>query len=94
MKYTTRHQLYSDVWRAMDACNTSGLMHSLPDMIQAIGEFDKVRGSMINDHPIVILMSDKFLQLAGIYSQTNDQKLIDAYSIVGKVAREVSNEKN
>lgn len=88
MKYQTKESLYVDVWRAMDACNASGLIHSFPDMVQAIGEFEGLRGAMVNNHPIVILMADKLLQLSGIYSQSNDQALIDAYSVVGKIARD------
>lgn len=65
MKYKTKQDLYKDVWNAMDACNASGLIHSFPAMVDAIGEFEGTRGDCVNNHPIVIAMADKLLQLAG-----------------------------
>ena len=92
MKYKSQKELYQDVYRAMDACNSSGLIHSFPDIVAAIGEFEGIRGACVNGHPIVVLMVDKLAQLAGFYlsDATNNKHLESCYKEVREVAeREV-----
>ena len=80
-----RRELYAYVWAAMDACNSSGLIHSFPSIVDRIREFEGITGSDVNTHPIVILMADKLLQLAGCANW--HQKISHAYEDVLAVVK-------
>jgi hypothetical protein len=62
-------ETYKEVWSAMDACNSSGVIHSLDKWIDAIWAEAKELGKgtdYVNSHPIIVIVVDKLLQLAQI----------------------------
>ncbi len=82
MKYNPA--LYQSAWDAMDACNGSGLIMSFPKLAALVWE--ELRSGpdagtdAFNRHPVVIMMADKLLQLAGIHS--SDSGIQEAYGEV------------
>ncbi len=72
--------LYKDVWDAMNACNGRALINTWnnkwADQIRKEGGGTDA----FNQHPINIVVADKLLQLAGIY--TSDEKIQAAYDAV------------
>ena len=79
----SRKELYELTWKAMDACNSSGLLYSMPYIVAAISKYEGKIGSQINNHPIIVMFADKLMQLAlngSIYER--DSFISDAYSEV------------
>ena len=73
-------KIYKDVYAAMDACNAGAIAHSASeDWIPAIWAEAKELGrgtDYVNEHPIMILLADKLLQLA------RPRDIMDAYKVV------------
>lgn len=60
-------ETYKEVWSAMDACNASGVIHSLDKWVGEIWLEANELGKgtdYVNAHPIIVIVADKLLQLA------------------------------
>ena len=58
---------YKQWWQAMDACNSSGLIHAFPKVVDEIWEEARERSqgtAYVNSHPLVIIFARKLLDLA------------------------------
>jgi len=81
-------ETYKQVWFAMDACNSSGVIHSLDRWLVEIWTEANELGKgtdYVNSHPIVIMVADKLLQLARIGTPgevTRDEVIDKAYAFV------------
>ena len=79
---------YNDVWFAMDACNSSGVIHALDRWVSEVWEEARELGKgteYVNSHPIVICVLDKLAQLARISPVVCDdsqKRISDAYAFV------------
>jgi len=82
------NEIYKQVWFAMDACNSSGVIHSLDKWVAAIWLEARELGkgtAYVNSHPILVIVADKLLQLARIGTPgevTRDQVISKAYAFV------------
>jgi len=84
-------ETYKQVWFAMDACNSSGVIHSLDKWVDAIWLEARELGkgtAYVNSHPILVIVADKLLQLASIGKRElkeesdSDRVLSQAYLFV------------
>jgi len=84
-------ETYKQVWFAMDACNSSGVIHSLDKWVDAIWLEARELGkgtAYVNSHPILVIVADKLLQLASIGKSELGEKIKEneilgqAYSFV------------
>lgn len=61
-------KIYDEVWMAMDACNSSGVIHDLSKRwVEEIWNEARELGKgtdYVNSHPIIVIVLDKLLQLA------------------------------
>lgn len=65
--------------QVQDACNLSGVVHSLSALVSRLHRDPESTGTdWVNHHPLVILYLDKLNSLAGI--QYNDAPITAAYS--------------
>lgn len=61
---------YEHVWQMMDACNASGVLHSISNRVVPY-VWEEVRAGEwpeFNTHPLLVICYDKLNQLAGIYN--------------------------
>ena len=77
-------------WRDADlvtgACNLSGVAHSFPEVVKKVRKEAEARGQSwdwADQHPIVKIYVDKFLQLAHVTSAELD----DAYMLILRKAK-------
>lgn len=78
-------ETYKQVWFAMDACNSSGVIHSLDKWVDEIWKEARELGrgtDYVNSHPIIVIVADKLRQLAELASDKPDTLLSDSYQRV------------
>ena len=61
-------KVYKDTWAMMDACNASGVIHTLSKVITPT-VWDEIHNGdykgEFNTHPLIVITVDKLMQLAG-----------------------------
>ena len=87
-------ETYKQVWASMDACNSSGVIHSLDKWVDAIWLEARELGkgtAYVNSHPILVIVADKLLQLARVVTPDDAPSLVisKAYAFVCNEAIEL-----
>ena len=63
-------ETYKQVYAMMDACNLSGIIYNLPAIYEEIWKEARELGegtAYVNEHPVSIAITDKFVQLTKHY---------------------------
>jgi len=80
-------EIYNHVWMMMDASNSSGVIHSFSNKVVPY-VWEEVKNKdwegEFNNHPLVIIIADKLLQLARCYvtDSKDGDKISKAYQYV------------
>mgnify|MGYP001598560898 FL=1 len=73
-------ETYRRWYDAMDACNSSGLIHDFPKVVDEIwAEARELNEGTeyVNSHPLIVIFADKLLQLAKVNAGSID--ITEAY---------------
>lgn len=80
--------LAQDAIQIQDACNASGIAHSLADVFVKLRECGITSTVILNRHPIVRMYIYKLMSLAGIWSA--DQRITDDFKIAYDMCKALS----